>query len=228
MLHQTASTQLMTYRLPNDSLGVFVFHHGNKPQKNVPLVIVVPYALGGDSMVEDWYLWNLDQMEPDNSFADSQGLAVAWIYAGGRNYSAIDTEKEITAVLNRLRSEYAIDEQRIFIMGDCEGGRRALLQLAASPERYAACVVAAPITLLGGTDGIPIDLIPQMGKVPILIKHGTNDHIASVENSRRFVSEAPKYDLPVIYIENEDYHVYINKDSRRFAFEFFGQFNGNR
>ncbi|MCL1933292.1 MAG: hypothetical protein FWF53_05740 [Candidatus Azobacteroides sp.] len=223
MLHKNALTQLMTYTDENNNLGVFIFHTGSKQRQNIPLVIIVPSALQGNSMIEDWYTSNLDQIETDNALAGQYGFDVAWIYAEGKNYSANKTEKEITAVINRLQSEYAIAGQKIFIMGDCEGGRRALVQLAATPNRYAACVVSSPITLSGGIDGVPVDLLSQMGDIPILITHGTDDNVSPIENSRRFYAEAQKLNMPVKYAEIQGSHVCISKDSHRFVFEFFSR-----
>ena len=227
MFQQNAETQLMTYDSPKGDSGVFIFHHNTKQAQQIPLVIIVPSALQGSTMIEDWYTSNLDQIETDNALADRYGFAVAWIYADGRNYSAVKTEREIAAVLDRLRSDYLIDPDRIFITGDCEGGRRALVQLAASPGRYAACVAASPITLSGGADGTPVNLIPQMGNVPILIRHGTDDDVSPVENSRRFYAEAQKLNLPVEYVEVEGSHIHVAKDGHRYVFEFFSSLNAD-
>ena len=164
---------------------------------------------------------HLVEIEPYNALAAQYGFALAWIYAGGKNYSSNKTEKEITAIINRLKTEYDIDSRNIFISGECEGGRRALVQLARTPEKYAACAAITPVTMTGGFDGIPINLIPKMGKVPVLIKCGNNDRPVYVEHSRRFVSESRKYDLPVVYIETEESHDYINGDHKRIVFEFF-------
>ena len=218
MLHKNALTQLMTYKNQEDDSGVFIFHKGGELKNNIPLVIIVPSALQGNSMIEDWYTSNLDQIETDNALADEHGFAVAWIYAGGRNYSENKTEKEIAAVINRLHSDYNIDDRKIFIMGDCEGGRRALVQLASSPDRYAACAVEAPIT----SEGI-IDLLPKMVNVPIMIRHGVDDYTSPIESSRIFYAEAKKLNMPVEYFETGGGHVSLSKDNHRFVFEFFGR-----
>ena len=47
--------------------------------------------------------------------------------------------------------------------------------------------------------------------------------MSPAKNSRRFYAEARKYGFPVEYIENKDNHVYINRDFRRFAFDFFNR-----
>ena len=221
MLHRNALTQLMTYKDEDDHQGVFIFHTGDRQQKGRPLVIMIPYALSGESMIEDWYASNLHQIAVDIALADQYGLAIAWIYADGKNYSAMKTEKEITAVLNRLHSAYEIDLQNVFTLGSCEGGRRALVQLAASPGRYAGCAATSPITLSGGMDGVPIHLLPRMDNVPIFIMHGINDETSPVEESRRFYAEAQKHNVPIEYIENEDSHEYIHRDFFRLAFQFF-------
>ena len=221
MLHNNALTQLMTYK--DEDSGVFIFHIGKKRQKKVPLVVIVPYALQGNSMIEDWYAGNLDQIEADGALADDYGFAVARIYAGGWNYSKENTEKEIAFIINRLDSEGIVDSKKIFITGDCEGGRRALLQLAETPNRYVACAVASPITLTGGTDGIPIHFLSQMGYVPIFIEHGVDDNVVPIENSRRFYAESQKLNMPVEYVEVQGNHASLSKDNHRYIYEFFSR-----
>ena len=225
MFQQNALTQLMTYRNKDSSPdGVFIFHHSGREQQQIPLVMIVPPALDGNSMIEDWYTSNLDQIETDNALADRYGFAVAWLYAGGKHYSSVGTEKEITAVIDRLQSEYDIDSRNVFIMGDCEGGRRALVQLALSPDRYAACFAASPLALSGGADGIPINLLPQMGTIPIFIRHQRDDDTSPVENSRRFYAEAQKLNMQVEYMELAGSHINVAKDWHSCVFEFFNRY----
>ena len=217
----TPPTRIMTYRDEKDIPREFIFHVRPDLKQNIPLVIIVPHALNDTVLIRDWYIRHLDQIVVDNALADQYGFGMAWIYAGGKNYSAEKTNREISAVLNRLNSEYDIDNRHIFLLGTCEGARRALIQLALSPERYAACAVLTPVTLFGGTDGIPINLIPSMGRTPIIIKHGAKDDHTSVENSRRFVAKAKKHGLLVEYIEPNVGSLFISNDCNRFAFEFF-------
>ena len=223
MINNSASTQLMTYRDKEDNSGIFIFHNRYRHQKNIPLIIIVPSALQANSMIEDWYTSNLDQIETDNTFADQYGFAMAWIYAGGKSYSSEKTKKEIEAVINRLQHEYDIDTRRIFIMGDCEGGRRALVQLALSPDKYAACVVSSPITLSGGSDGVPINLLTKFSKIPLKVIHGIDDDVSPIENSRKLYEEAKKLNMSVDYTEVEGAHASIDKAYHLHVFEFFNR-----
>jgi len=220
MLQRDARTNLMTYNIDFQDVnwGVFVFHLGNKQRKNTPLLIIVPSVLQGNSMIEDWYTSNLDQIETDNALADQYGFAVAWIYAGGEKYSTNQTEQEIAAIIDRLSAEHDIDTQKIFITGDCEGGRRALLQLAATPGRYAACAVSAPLM-----EGIYANHLSAISEIPILISHGTNDDVSPIENSRKLYDKAQSLNMAVEYVETEGSHVSISKDVRRYVFEFISR-----
>ena len=98
-----------------------------------------------------------------------------------------------------------------------------MLQLAATPERYAACAVSAPITLHGRADGAPIQLLSQMGKVPVYIQHGVDDPVSPIENSRLFYAESQKRNMPVEYVEVQGSHASLSKDSRGYIFEFFSR-----
>ena len=221
MLQNNALTQLMTYKDRDGDSGCFIFHIDKKRDEKIPLIIIVPYALRGNSMIEDWYASNLDQIEADNTLADKYGFAVAWIYAGGRKYSLEKVEKEIASIINRLDMESVVDSNKVFITGDCEGGRRALLQLAETPNRYAACAVSAPTALSRDTDEIPIDLLSQMGNVPIYIQHGANDDVSPVDNSRKFYAEAQKLKMQVEYVEVQGSHASLSKDNHGYIFDFF-------
>ena len=215
------STRIMTYQEETGNVSEFIFHANEKLQQNIPLVIILPISLQGTLFLKEWYVSNLDQIEPDNMLADQYGFALALIYAKGKNYTAQKTEEEITSVIDRLGSEYDIDKHNIFLLGTCDGGRKALVQLSRTPEKYAACALKAPITLTDGIDGIAVDLIPLMGKTPVIIEHGTHDDHISVEHSRIFVAKAKEQGLPVVYIEPNIGTVYANNDHNLFAFEFF-------
>ena len=222
--HAVPSTQIMTYRDEDGNSGEFIFYNGNRQRQNVPLAIIVPCALSGESLLEDWYVSHLELMEADHALASQYGFALALIYAGGKHYSAEKTEKEIAAIIKRLVKEYNIDQNNLFLIAECEGGRRALVQLSLSSGRFAACALTSPITLSRGSEEeAPINLIPRMGNTPIVITHGINDDVVPLEESRRFVEAAQKQGLPVEYLETGESHNSINKDVRRFAFEFFSK-----
>jgi len=221
-------TQIMTYNDHKGNTGDFILHIDSALKQKIPLVIVMPHKHNDTLFLTDWYARHFDQIEPDNLLADEYGFALVRAYAHGKNYTAATTKSEIDAVINRLASEYDIDNQNIFIIGDCEAGRRVFVQLTLTPDRFAACAVKAPITLTGGEDGVPINLIPAMKGTPILIKHGAYDTHVSVEHSRRFVAEAKKHQLPIEYIEPKRGHVYVCGDHNRFAFEFFRKIISNQ
>ena len=221
-------TRIMTYQDRTGNSREFIFHKDDKLRKDIPLVIVVPHSLKGSIFLNEWYVSNLDQIVQDQTLADQYGCAIAWIYGYGKDYSPEKMDMEIASVIKRLNSEYDIDNRAIFLLGTCVGGYRALIQLARNPERYACCALRAPETLTRGIHVIPpIELIPSMGNTHIIIEHGANDDHTSVEHSRRFVSKAKEYGLPVTYIETSWGNDYVNNDFNRFAFEFFRKFANN-
>ena len=109
----------------------------DRTRRKIPLIIVVPHNVQDSLFLKSLYVRNLDQLETDHAFVDQHGFALVRIQAFGKDYSAQKTDNEIALVINRLQSEYDIDARNIFLMGACEGGRRALVQLALSPDRYA-------------------------------------------------------------------------------------------
>jgi len=219
-----AGTYIKTYMSPDkDSIFHFVFH-ANKETLNktyMPLIIVVPYNLDGESMIYDWYLKNLDQIVIDNKMADEYGFAMAWVYMKGKYYSGSSAQEDVNNVINRIRVDYPVDMTKIFVMGDCEGGRRALLLAGDNPGIFSGMAVTSPL-ISGSSDfNSPLGVLKNLATTPVIIRHGINDEVSPVDNSRTLVSEAMKYGLCPVYIETNNSHLTFEKDYRRYAFEFF-------
>jgi len=67
-----------------------------------------------------------------------------------------------------------------------------------------------------------------MRNIPILIRHGIDDDVSPVENSRRFYAEAQKLNMPVEYVEVEGSHINFSKDGHRYVFEFFSKISSEQ
>mgnify|MGYP000942309594 CR=1 FL=1 len=227
-LRGIAGTSLRTYTSnKSDRIYHFVFHVGNnvllKPK--IPLIIAVPYALEGESMTEDWYLSNLDQIEIDNKMADDHGFAIVWVYMGGKSYTPQIGREDVISVIERIRESYDIDTTQIYVLGDCEGGRRALLLVERNPDLFSGIAVTSPITSFDYWNEAPINYVENLYNVPIVIEHGENDEVSTVENSRQFVADALNSGYSPKYIETKNSHLTFSKDYRRYAFIFFDSIN---
>ncbi len=194
-------------------------------EEKTALVMVVPYALDGESIISDWYTDNLDQIMADNQMADEYGFAMAWMYSGGKNYSLSAAVEEANAVVERMRELLCGKLGPIYIAGDCEGARRAMLIAEAEPEMFSGIALTSPIVSSFANEESPLNAIGNLRNIPVIAKHGVNDITSPVENSRRLVVAANNANVDVTYIETDDGHLTFSKDYRRYAFEFFEKIN---
>ena len=223
-INDMTGTFLLTYSEDNDStVYCFVSHVGNQlPLKgNIPVVFAVPYALTGESMPEDWYTGNLDQIMNDNKIADQYGVALVWLYSGGKDYSPLTADEDLRFALEKMRSLYDIDTTRLFLIGDCEGGRRALALARDNPGFFRGIAATSPLTLTGNGDIAPIEYASKLAKIPMIIRHGKHDEVAGIENSLRFVTVANKLGFYPELIVTENSHITFERDYRKYAFAFF-------
>jgi len=227
-MNRNSGTYLLSY--PSDKEGEFfhfVAHVGDTldQKKKIPVVFVVPYDLKGGFMPEDWYLGNLDQIVNDNNLADKYGFALVWLYSRGKDYSPTSASEDLHLALERMRSLYDIDTTRMFIMGDCEGGRRAMALVRDNPGLFRGIATTSPLTLLGNGDLAPIDFAGNLADIPIIIQHGKFDEVADIANSLEFIEVANKLGFYPKLMVIDNSHITFNRDYRNYAFEFFDSIN---
>ena len=161
----------------------------------------------------------------DNHMADEYGFAMAWMYSGGKNYSLSVAVEEANAVVERMRELLCGKLGPIYIVGDCEGARRALLIAETEPEMFNGIALTSPIVSSFANEQSPLNAIGNLRNIPVIAKHGVNDITSPVENSRRLVDAANNASVDITYLETEDGHLTFSKNYRRYAFEFFEKIN---
>ncbi len=80
------------------------------------------------------------------------------------------------AVMDDVRNNFNIDDQRLYVTGASSGSSRALLYVASKPDMFAALIPAA--------GPVPPIFAPSLTQVPILMYHGTHDAVAPITDSR--------------------------------------------
>ena len=80
-------------------------------------------------------------------------------------------------LIESLRTEYPIDESRVYVLGSSMGGSGTWNILRARPEFFAAAIPVCP--------GRPPDDVTNLTRVPVWTFHGSADQLVPVENSRR-------------------------------------------
>jgi hypothetical protein len=218
-----SGTRLMTYENQGE-IKHFMFH-ANKDVLSeflLPLVIVIPYHLSGETLITDWYLSVLAQIENDAKLADEYHFAIAWLFMDGKNYTPEAGYQDALFVMERLNNEFMLDEEKIFLIGDCEGGRRALILGSMAPDNFSGIGVNCPLIVTPNSNLI-LDRLDLLKEIPVYVTHGFNDTETSVNHSRYFVSEGRKSGMIIHYEETDAGHYMIDKGYRRNSFEFFKQ-----
>jgi len=166
--------------------------------KVCPLVVAL-HGLGGteDSMLSSFY-----KIPP---LAEQHGFIVVapmgYRVDGFYGYSALasnnrNTElsaEDVMGVLQLVRHDYKIDDNRIYLMGHSMGGIGTWALGAKHPELWAAL---GPISGLGNPA-----TVDTMRHIPEIVVHGDADNVVPVGSSRIMVAAMKKLNVDVKYIE---------------------------
>ena len=111
-------------------------------------------------------------------------VATAAVKPGGEvRYSTTElAEIDTMALLKSIREQYAIDSDRIYLMGHSMGGAGTYYLGGKSNDIWAGL---APIS---GAGGIADGAAERYNSLPTLIMHGAKDSIVSPATSRRTVA----------------------------------------
>jgi poly(3-hydroxybutyrate) depolymerase len=191
-----AANEIIPYRM-----YVPAAYNGNK---TFPLVIAL-HGLGG---TEDSFFDGYDKQLPP--LAEQHGYIVAaplgyrvdGSYGWGLGTAPADpnvrrtqelSEQDVMQVLQRVRQQYKIDENRIYLMGHSMGGIGTWKIAAKYPDVWAAI---GPIS----GSGAPAT-IERFRHIPEVVVHGDNDATVNVSGSRNMVEKMKELGVELKYIE---------------------------
>jgi len=109
------------------------------------------------------------------------------------------SEKDVMNVLDMVRKEFNIDNNRIYLMGHSMGGAGTLNLGVKYSSIWAALAPVAPAAFQ-----LSPDSLKNIPKMPILFVHGSTDELVPVDISRQWVEKAKEYGLPYEYNEIPD------------------------
>jgi poly(3-hydroxybutyrate) depolymerase len=172
--------------------------------KAFPLIVAL-HGLGG---TEDAFFDNYNKVLPP--LAESHGYIVAaplgyrvdGSYGWGLGNPPADpttrrtqelSERDVMQVLQRMRQQYKIDENRIYLMGHSMGGIGTWKIAPKYPDIWAAI---APISGNGAAD-----TLEKIRHVPEIIVHGDADPTVAVAGSRTMVAKLKELGVEHKYIE---------------------------
>jgi pimeloyl-ACP methyl ester carboxylesterase len=116
-------------------------------------------------------------------------------------------EIDTMALLKSIREHYAVDSDRIFLMGHSMGGAGTYYLGGKYPEIWAGL---APIS---GAGGIADGAAERYKSLPTLIMHGAKDSIVPPAASRRAVAALQAAGAPHLYLEfpDKDHEFWIRR-----------------
>lgn len=202
--------------------------------KPIPLVVVLPWtALTNLPFLESFQMAAFDQTEAYRVLGDEFGFAVLQVWGRGNNLGGTSIwNREVVESIEAVRGDYPIDPDRIYLTGDCEGGRQALLLAERHPERYAAIAIEGPITI--ARSGIqyqrlwmqyvsPVDELQVLTNIPIFISHDANGN-PPFHHSEVFASRGRQLGVDVTLVQTEGgQHGFLQNpmEVKRSLFQFF-------
>ena len=102
-------------------------------------------------------------------------------------------EQDVMDVIAEARRDYAIDPDRIYLMGHSMGGYGTWSVAMAHPDVFAAI---GPISGGGDTSGMV-----KIARIPEYVVHGDDDRTVSVTQSRTMVEAGKKAGADITYVE---------------------------
>src|SRR5690606_17779607 len=106
------------------------------------------------------------------------------------------SERDVMNVLDIVRAEFNVDADRTYLWGHSMGGAGAYHLAAKYPDVWAAVAVAAPAPRADA-----IDQIDAFRHIPVLVLHGDEDDVVSVQGSRTWTTRMAELGMQFIYVE---------------------------
>ena len=169
------------------------------PSRGQYPLIVALHGLGGneDSMFSDFYGMPALAEERGYIVIAPMGFRVDGGYGGyaGQPVSRNQrfSEQDVLEVLERTRAHYAIDPQRIYLMGHSMGAIGTWKMAARFPDIWAGL---GPIAGMG--DPSTAETIRH---IPQIVVHGDADRTVAVEGSQEMVDALREQDAEVTFIK---------------------------
>ncbi len=107
------------------------------------------------------------------------------------------SEQDVMNVMEQVRNEFKIDENRIYLWGHSMGGAGTWHIAMKNPDLFAglAVVAAAPLQDLNPAE------LAVIKHVPVLVMHGDNDETVPVSLAQKWVAAMKILGMQHIYIE---------------------------
>jgi len=159
------------------------------PQRRYPLIVWLHGAggIGTDNaaqiagdQIPGTHTWTTPERQAEHPvFVVVPQSSVVWANTAspdlGPNLAKVD------GILDAMSAEFSIDEDRVYLLGQSNGGYGAWNLLSNRPERFAAAVLLCPIKG-------DITRAHRVASLPMWVFFGDHDTAAIVEGSRAMVA----------------------------------------
>ncbi len=134
------------------------------------------------------------------------------------------SEQDVMQVLNLVRDEFNIDDNRLYLWGHSMGGAGTYHIAAKYPDLFAALGVAAPAPTRDAAIG---ETLAKIKHLPILVLQGDEDGLVTL--TRRWVAKMQEIGMQHVYIEipGGDHSLVISQNSEHMQ-KFIDFFNITR
>lgn len=130
------------------------------------------------------------------------------------------SEKETLEVVDLIRKEFKVDDDRTYLMGHSMGGAGTLYLAIKYPQRWAAAVALAPAAFTVDKEGLA-----RIPKMPIMLVHGDMDTVVPVTVGRAWadaMKAVPFKDFQYIEVPGGDHGTVIGSHQAE-AYAFFAK-----
>jgi predicted esterase len=130
------------------------------------------------------------------------------------------SEKETLEVVDLIRKEFKVDDDRTYLMGHSMGGAGTLYLAIKYPQRWAAIAALAPAAFAVDREGLS-----KIPKMPIMLVHGDMDTVVPVTVGRAWaeaMKSIPMKDYQYIEVPGGDHGTVITSHQAQ-VFAFFAK-----
>ena len=130
------------------------------------------------------------------------------------------SERETLEVVDLLRKEFKVDDDRTYLMGHSMGGAGTLYLAIKYPQRWAAIAALAPAAFAVDREGLS-----KIPKMPIMLVHGDMDTVVPVTVGRAWaeaMKSIPMKDYQYIEVAGGDHGTVIGSHQAE-VFAFFAR-----
>jgi dipeptidyl aminopeptidase/acylaminoacyl peptidase len=140
---------------------------------------------------------------------------------GGASEVGKRSEKDVLNVLEIMRSEFQVDERRIYLAGHSMGGAGALYLGIKHKDKWAAVAASAPAVRTRFQN--PDDL-EQARELPFILIHGNDDRAVPIEQTRTWAAKMKAFGMTYQFREiRGGTHASTLERGARDMFRFFDQ-----